>query len=114
MTMATSANAQALGAEKVGAARAASDAAVILARAEGERRRISGKYTQQRARTRDVVDDCKRVRCERGFLKGVKPDRVQETHDGEDPWDARAAASLGSRCGVQGDLHLAWSSSAGL
>ena len=40
----------------------AAHSAVILQRAEAERRRISEKYTRQRAQAKEMLEDFKRVR----------------------------------------------------
>lgn len=43
--------------------RQAQESAVILGRAESERRRISEKYTRQRSQAKEMLEDFKRVRC---------------------------------------------------
>ncbi len=44
------------------AQQASLDSAAILARAEAERKRISDKYTRQRAQAKEMLEDFKRVR----------------------------------------------------
>jgi hypothetical protein len=53
----------------------AAHSAVILQRAEAERRRISDKYTRQRAQAKEMLEDFKRVRGVRIFrVLGFSPD----------------------------------------